>query len=156
MNIVVPQTQHLETLMSWFPDRDSGFLWCGPGFRYPFTYETFLEDVHWEKIPAYALLDESDGLLAFGQYYEKEGRCHLARLVISPLARGKGIGYEFILELMNLGMCELNATECSLFVAGANEKALGCYKSLGFVKAENPPGRKNYTDIEFMVRKNAR
>ncbi|MFT5221148.1 MAG: ribosomal protein S18 acetylase RimI-like enzyme [Planctomycetota bacterium] len=155
MNIVAPQQLHLETLMSWFPDHNSGFLWCGPGFRFPFTRESFLQDMHWGQMPAYALLDESDGLLAFGQYYEKEGRCHLARLVVSPLNRSEGIGHEFILELMNLGRRELNVTECSLFVANANERALKCYISLGFEKAENPPGRKNYADIEFMVRKMA-
>lgn len=56
--------------MSWFPDRKFSYLWCGPGLRFPFTRETFLEDAHWGSMPTYSLLDEGHTLIGFGQYYD--------------------------------------------------------------------------------------
>ena len=153
MNIEFTKYSDLEILKSWFPDKESSYFWCGPGLRFPFTHESFLEDIHWEKMPTYSLLDENQQLIGFGQYYEKFGRCHLARLAVSPLHRSKGIGQKFISQLMHLGMSELDAKESSLFVASANERALKCYKSLGFSKENYPPDQEYFKDIDFMVYK---
>ena len=152
-NIVPAQLEHLHILKSWFPDKETSYDWCGPGLRYPFTHETFMEDIHWESMPAYSLLNENQELIVFGQYYKKAVRCHLARLVVSPLYRSRGIGYHFIFRLMEIGMSDLCVKECSLFVIRSNEKALKCYHALQFEKAEYPPGHEHYNDIDFMVRK---
>lgn len=154
MNIKITKYSDIETLKSWFPDKESSHFWCGPGFRFPFTHESFLEDIQWEKMPTYSLLSEEQKLIGFGQYYEKMGRCHLARLVASPLHRSKGMGQKFIFQLMRIGMSDLNAGECSLFVVNFNKKALNCYKSLAFRKKKYPPDHKYYDDIDFMVYKN--
>jgi hypothetical protein len=67
INIVPTQLEHLKTLKSWFPDKKTSYDWCGPGLRYPFTQGTFLEDIHWENMPAYSLLNENKELIGFGQ-----------------------------------------------------------------------------------------
>jgi len=155
MKLVASQDPHIDTLMSWFPDKESGYLWCGPGLRYPFTRVTFLEDSRWGEMPAYSLVDTEGELLGFGQYYEKSGRCHLARLVVSPRARGKGIGKILISELIRIGMDELSVNECSLFVVKANTPALKCYTTLGFDATEYPENHEYFDDIQFMVAKSA-
>ncbi|RRD00236.1 GNAT family N-acetyltransferase [Amphritea balenae] len=141
--------------MSWFPDKESGYLWCGPGLRYPFTRATFLEDARWGEMPTYSLIDSDGELLAFGQYYEKSGRCHLARLAVSPLARGKGVGKVLISKLIQVGMHNLNVSESSLFVVKNNIPALRCYTTLGFEAANSPDNHNHYDDIQFMVAKSA-
>ena len=151
IHIVPAKFQHLDTLKTWFPDREKAYDWCGPGLRFPFTDETFSEDIHWERMPTYSLLNDKGELIGFGQYYEKAGRCHLARLVVAPSCRSMGIGYEFIYRLMRIGMKDLGLRECSLFVIRSNEKALKCYRALHFEKAEYPPGHPPYSDIDFMV-----
>jgi len=123
---------HIETLKSWFPDKTSVRIWGGPLFRHPFTTKTFLEDMRWGSMPSYSGLDERRQLLAFGQYYEKAGFCHLARLAVDPQFRSRGIGSHFISELMNIGRNEFGLEGCSLFVMTANAAALACYKKLGF------------------------
>ena len=151
VNIIPAEFGHLKALKTWFPDKTAAYDWCGPGMRYPFTHETFLEDIHWERMPAYSLINKNKELIGFGQYYEKAGRCHLARLVISPSCRSMGFGYHFITRLMAMGMEDLGADECSLFVIRSNEKALTCYRALNFEKAEYPPGHEIYADIDYMV-----
>lgn len=106
-------------------------------------------------MPACSLLDEGNQLAGFGQYYEKLQRCHLARLVIAPERRSKGLGRHFIGELMRTGMLDLQVNECSLFVIRSNETAKKCYTSLGFVRAEYPPEPRFLNNAEFMVFKPA-
>jgi len=151
MDIVETRTEHLETLKTWFPDKRSVRQWGGPQFRHPFTHATFLEDMRWREVPGYSLLDDENRLVGFGQYYEREGRCHLARLVIDPARRGKGIGRYFIRGLMQIGMSDLGAEECSLFVMNSNQGAIRCYMSLQFVDTPYPTDDPLYENIAFML-----
>jgi len=153
MHLVPTEPEHLETLKTWFPDEESAREWGGPGIRYPFTGAAFLEDIRWQEMPACSLLGETNELTAFGQYYEKAARCHLARLVVAPSQRSRGLGYRFILELMKVGMSDLGVNECSLFVINSNTKAIRCYTSLNFEPAPYPPGEQHFGHINFMVRK---
>lgn len=151
MNLVPTRSEHLNTLRSWFPDQESARQWAGPDTRYPFTDATFAEDIRWCEMPAWSLLDEENQLTGFGQYYEKAGRCHLARLVVAPSNRSKGLGRLFVRELMKIGMQDLGVNQCSLFVMSSNQKALRCYESLNFVERPYPPGQQHIGDIIFMV-----
>lgn len=151
MKIATTSAADIEILKSWFHDPAAGYLWGGPGLHYPITDESFLEDIHWGKMPSYSLQDEAGTFLGFGQYYEKAGRCHLARLVIAPGLRGKGHGQWFFEQIMNIGMKDLGVSACSLFVLRNNARALRCYTSLGFVPAPYPPEHKVFDDIDFMV-----
>lgn len=151
LHIIRAQTGHLDSLKTWFPDRKKAYDWCGPGLRFPFTDETFLEDIHWERMTAYVMVDENKELIGFGQYYEKTGRCHLARLVISPHYRSRGFGYRFIYRLMEIGRKDLGVDECSLFVVRSNKRAVKCYRALNFEKTDYPPGHAHYNGIDFMV-----
>jgi len=153
MDIVETRTEHLETLKTWFSDKQSVRQWGGPLFRHPFTHATFLKDMRWREVPAYSLLDDDNGMSGFGQYYEREGRCHLARLVIDPALRGQGIGRYFIRGLMQIGMTELGTDECSLFVMDSNRGAIRCYESLRFVHAPCPTEDLLYENIDFMIYK---
>ncbi len=151
MHLAETQLDEMKTLEGWFTNKDSCYQWGGPRVRFPFTSETFSEDIQWQSMPTYSLLSESGELAGFGQYYEKSGRCHLARLAISPSQRGRGIGQRFISELMKIGMAELKTEECSLFVLNYNSSALQCYRTLGFSKSEYPANHEAYQNVDFMV-----
>lgn len=151
MDIEKTTDSEIETLKTWFPDKESSYFWGGPGLNFPFTHDSFLEDIQWGKMATYSLLDEAGGFVGFGQYYEKLGRCHLARLAIAPALRGQGHGHWFISHLMSIGMEDLSTNECSLFVVNHNETALRCYANLGFTREEYPVGHQYFDDIDFMV-----
>ena len=155
MSLVPTHREHLQVLMTWFPDLKSAQQWGGPAIRYPFTDAEFSKDIHWQKMPAYSLLGEQKELIGFGQYYEKAGRCHLARLAVAPSFRSRGFGHQLIHELMNVGMRELGVDECSLFVMSSNKGAVSCYTSLNFLSAPYPPGQKHVSGMDFMLYKPA-
>lgn len=128
---------HLAELMQWFPDQHSCTTWGGPEFRFPYTEATFREDLRLE-LPSYALVGDEGELLGFGQYYLREERCHLARLVVAPGHRGRGAGAFLIRALVQCGCSALKVSGCSLFVYESNLPALGLYTRLGFLTKPYP------------------
>ena len=128
----------IDGLMSWFPAAEDINIWGGPAFRYPFTRDTFFEDIHWGQVLSFSLRDVSDEVVAFGQLYDRDERIHLARLVVNPLTRGQGSGRRLIELLIKAGSSRFHRDECSLFVFRKNIPAYECYKSLGFAVREYP------------------
>ncbi len=128
-----------DELMTWFPDAASVDTWGGPGFRYPFTRETFVADCRWPRVAARALKDD-DVLLAFGQFYERHERINLARLVVNPERRGEGLCGSLVHALMEESRRYIDRTEYSLFVYRDNLPALRCYEAAGFAIADYPAG----------------
>lgn len=151
MNIERASLEDIQLLKPWFATKQASYLWGGPGLRFPYTEKSFLEDIFWGKMPSYSCKDQHKNLIGFGQYYEKAKRCHLARLAINPSHRSRGLGREFIGKLMSIAMSNLGLDECSLFVVTANEKAVACYKSLGFRFHAYPQWQTYFEGIEFMV-----
>jgi ribosomal protein S18 acetylase RimI-like enzyme len=136
---MVPASRvHALELRDWFTDESEAREWGGPALRYPFSEQNFLQDIHFGKIPAW-VSEQADGQLrAFGQFYRRDGKCHLARLVVNPELRGVGLGRRFILELMSRGESALGTSGYSLFVMECNSAAVACYANLGFQRRDWP------------------
>ena len=151
MKIEVARIEDVREIMNWFPDKESVMLWGSPYTRWPIREDTFLEDIYWNRIESRVARGDQGELLAFGQFYAKLARCHLARLVVNPEFRRRGIGLEFIAQLMEHGGEALNATEFSLYVMTVNKPAWHCYKSLGFHMEPYPHGDPHLDNCVFMV-----
>ncbi len=145
------EIEHALEIISWLPDKESVMLWGSPYMRYPLVEQGFLEDIYWGEISARIAVGEDGRLIAFGQYYPKLGRCHLARLIVNPELRGQGLGEEFVAALMENGSEEYATRQFSLYVMTANKPAYNCYRSLGFTLAEYPDGDAKLEDCVFMV-----
>jgi len=138
MKLIAATDADIEHLMSWFPTQRSVNVWGGPRFRYPYTEETFREDVRWTEMATYCLVDSPGEMLAFGQIYERHGRVNLARLVVSPDRRRQGIGKRLVSLLMDEGRSIFTLPEFSLYVYKDNFPALACYEGIGFEEHEYP------------------
>jgi ribosomal protein S18 acetylase RimI-like enzyme len=138
MNLIKFDKLHLVEIMEWFPNDESISIWGGPGFRFPFTAHSFLSDLDLSKTESFVLANELGSSIAFGQYYMRNERCHLSRLVVSPSERGNGIGKHLIAQLCLQGCDDLKVSGCSLFVMPHNKSAMRVYLSLGFRKAIYP------------------
>ncbi len=137
--MLVPFTKvHIEQLASWFQDEASLAKWSGPGFRYPFTEDTFFQDLNTEKLASFCLLCEQGEFVAFGQFYNRLERVHLARLVVNPTFRGKGIAERLIYNLIQEGKVQLQLDSASLFVLSDNLPAITAYQKSGFAKTQYP------------------
>lgn len=138
MQLIEPMEHHLIEMMSWFPNAQEVADWSGPNFRYPFNLASFADDLKLSTLNSFALVSAESEFLAFGQYYQRLGKCHLGRLVVHPKRRGKGIALELIRQLCESGLSEFDMKEYSLFVLEHNKNAIKAYEKFGFTFAEYP------------------
>lgn len=138
--------------MRWFPDGASVRQWGGPDFRFPFTEETFRKDVRLDDVPAWEIVSTDGALLAFGRYYLRLGRCHLAFLAVAPAMRGRRVGLKLVEELCAEGARNLSFDEYSLFVWQDNAVAVALYRKLGFVEMPYPEPSSGLAGMAYMIR----
>ena len=144
----------IDEVMTWFHDAASVDIWGGPGFRFPFTRETFQHDCRLDIMDSYSLRDNQGRLAAFGQSYERDGRGHLARLVSNPVLRRREAGRQLIRMIIASLEERCDYDEYSLFVYRHNEPAYQCYLSLGFVVQDYPDDAPMPDTCYFLTRKN--
>jgi ribosomal protein S18 acetylase RimI-like enzyme len=140
----------IPQLMQWFTTVQACLNWGGIEFRFPFTRETFTSDCRIAQLPSFVLTERAV-LCAFGQYYERVGRCHLGRLAVAPTLRGRGIGTQLVRQLAAAGSAALAATEISLFVSRDNKAAEALYTRLGFRELAYPDASSGTTAYRYMV-----
>jgi len=138
--------------MSWLPDAQACRVWGGSLFRFPFTPATFRDDAKVDSLPTCMLVAAGE-MCAFGQYYLRNGRCHLGRLIVQPTRRSHGIGAVLVRELCARGSAELGAAEFSLFVLPGNERARRLYERLGFEVTRYPDDSPLYAECIYMVQR---
>jgi len=158
------EAEDLDELKAWFDDARAVRSWGGPNFRYPFTAETFAEDCRWPGMDSFCLRKPDPasggkpndgtrvGFVAFGQLYDRNGRINLARLVVHPEMRGRGIGRRLVGLLMVAGARLLPLDEYSLFVYRDNDAAISCYQAMGFEIADFPADQVLAGECYFLTR----
>lgn len=144
-------TAEISVLMNWFPSQDAVRNWGGPAFTFPYTRESFIEDIRWSRVRSFSLQDATGLLVAFGQLYERSGRIHLSRLAVRPGLRGRGFGKRLIGLLLAEGRRLYGDQDFSLFVRRNNEHAQQCYTSLGFVFSDYPDDMPFGDVCSFMI-----
>ncbi|WP_064791623.1 GNAT family N-acetyltransferase [Shewanella woodyi] len=152
MELISVSEEHVRQMMSWFDDKDLLYSWAGPGFRYPFTYESFIEDLNLDALISFSLVNDTSEFVGFGQCYRRNGKCHLGRIVIAPHFRGQTcqIAQSKMMKVSHYLISALSEQGCevleipfvsgsvSLFVLNHNLPALNLYLSLGFVESQYP------------------
>jgi len=136
MHLIKPQHPHISQLMSWFTTAQELKQWSGPGFRYPFDRCSFVDDLNIDTKQSFVLVSQESRMLAFGQYYLRLGKCHLARLIVAPSSRGQGIAATLIEKLSAAGQIELGVTQTSLLVYTDNADAVASYTRQGFIETD--------------------
>jgi len=147
-----PGDADIDEVMGWFPDARSVDIWGGPRFRYPFTRDSFLEDCQIAKMSTYCLRNPGGDVVAFGQFYDRHGRAHLARLISHPATRREGAGTRLIKLIIRAASRAGDYEEASLFVYRDNAPACACYHSLGFNIQDYPQDAKMKDKCFFLTR----
>ena len=150
--LVEAADQDLDELMTWFRESGEVELWAGPRFRFPFTRATFRKDCRWGRMPGFRLNTPAGEFAAFGQMYQRYGRINLARLVVNPRMRGRGVGKRLVGMLIDTGPGLFSADEFSLFAYRHNVAALACYRSMGFVVRDYPEGARLADQCYYLTR----
>lgn len=122
--------------LAWTPEIAALRRWAGPHMDYPASPEAFWTEITGQGSATYVLASPADGAVAFGQVRLREQTCgHLARLIVAPAHRGRGLGRLLCHSLMREALRLHPALEAfTLYVLPDNGPALALYRSLGFVE----------------------
>lgn len=141
--LVVSDRTELTTLQTWFESAESAKSWAGDDFYFPCSDSLFLQQLCRKTAQNYSLIQQDSAeLLGFGQICDRFGCHHLARIIIAPSARGRGLAKILLSQLISQAL-ETEFRPISLYVHKHNVIALKCYQQMGFVIAaprepENP------------------
>lgn len=152
MKIVEANRVDLLPMLGWFSSQQQVDEWAGHGFVFPYDQQSFMGDLGLDERHSYAIVSCSADCLAFGQFYPRSGYCHLCRLVVNPLFRGRGIVTTLLTDLCRIGKKTLLTDQFSLFVMENNLPAQSAYRRFGF-RIEQDPQQRPVSGCLFMTKK---
>jgi [ribosomal protein S18]-alanine N-acetyltransferase len=130
----------LAVLLDWSPSRELLHQWSGPSSRWPTTPECLWEDINNPDATSFTLTGPEREVFGFGQIrYRERQYGHLARIIVNPTERGRGLGRRLCLELMRVAPDLHPIIGYSLYVWRDNANALALYRSLGFTENATHP-----------------
>ena len=140
--LALASVAEMRQLRSWFHNAAEQQSWGGDNFDYPCSELEFLALLCRPGTQSFSFLAQPNGeLQGFGQLCDRFSCHHLARLVIKPTLRGRGLAKVLIFELI-LQALQQQKRDISLYVHRHNTVALQCYQSLGFT-ITSPPETEN-------------
>lgn len=138
----LPEPADYEVIASWVPDPEACLWWAGPRVPFPFSAAELPRLLAVSDEQSYCLAEETRSPLGFGQHWVlRPGAVHLGRIIVSPAARGQGLGRLLCELLLTQALGATGAREATLRVFRRNTAAPALYSSLGFarVEAESSP-----------------
>ncbi len=131
------QRPHYATIADWLDSAEATQRWAGPGVPFPLPSERFAQVLELGLRPGWALLDEQGQCLGFGQYWMTDAcTAHLGRIIVSPLARGRGLGRLLMQSLGEQALREDGMQRLTLRVYRDNAAAVALYRDLGFQQVD--------------------
>ncbi|HFF3759392.1 N-acetyltransferase family protein [Stenotrophomonas forensis] len=133
MQLQPVQPSHYARIADWLDSAAATQRWAGPGVAFPVPAEAFAQVLGLDVRPGRVLLDEQGDCVGFGQYWLSEpGTAHLGRIIVSPQARGRGLG-RVLMQLMIAEALQLPGVQrLTLRVYRDNVAAVALYRDLGF------------------------
>jgi ribosomal protein S18 acetylase RimI-like enzyme len=154
MILRIAENEDLNTLISWIKDKEACKRWAGPRVRFPLTLQSLKKDIEFSEENTFVMVNDAGELLGLGQLLEKENdRIHMARVIVSPLQRGKGFGDLLCRLLIDEGLKWFGKAYFSLNVYSDNTTAVKLYQKLGFKPKPAPSNSISDKDIFYMVLK---
>lgn len=135
------ERKDFKELIEWSGDEAFLLQWAGTHFTFPLDeqqLEKYIEcanDIHRSEIMIYKAVDDTGkavGHITIGRIERDNRSGRVGRVLLSPSARGKGIGTEMMKCVLRVGFEELRLHRISLGVFDFNHSAVQCYRKAGF------------------------
>lgn len=124
--------EQASEIAGWVQDKEEARNWAGSGKGFPVGEDVVLG---WqEDLDVHGFVGGKEGeLVAYGEVWvdRDEGEIELARIIVKPKVRGKGVGRAFVLELVNRA-AGFGLPDLILRVVPGNLGAIRCYRGAGF------------------------
>jgi [ribosomal protein S18]-alanine N-acetyltransferase len=135
MTVLRPATlADVEVVVSWITSARECEVWARPRLPCPIDLEQLPVTIDRSETDAFSLVD-GERIVGFGHLLAKDrGRGHLARIMVSPSACGRGLGTRIVESL-------LDRARADFYVERGNLPATTPYGRFGFREAVPPDDR---------------
>lgn len=141
----------LAVVASWITSVRECERWAGQRVRFPIDLEQLPATIELSETNAFSLVD-GERVVGFGQLLARDGgRGHLARIIVSPSARGRGLGARIVERLLDRARAA-SYRQLSLYVDRGNLPATTLYARFGFREATSSDDRPRSASSMYMVR----
>ena len=115
-----------------FPQSEEELFFLFPKAEFPLTSSQLQETIAQRSDSTVVELDNE--VVAFANFYRLEagGRCSVGNVVVSPAARGRGVGRYLIGQMLALAFSKHQAAEVTVSCFNQNVAGLLFYPKLGF------------------------
>ncbi|WP_341851258.1 GNAT family N-acetyltransferase [Vibrio vulnificus] len=144
MNLEEFQESDFDQLIEWIDSDELNYLWGGPAYVFPLTYEQI--HAHCSKAEVFPYLLKVNGRHAgFVELYKvTDEQYRICRVFISNAYRGQGLSKLMLMLLIDKARLDFSATKLSLGVFEQNTVARKCYESLGFEVVSTEIGTRSF------------
>ena len=127
-----PTVQHGKTVAGWSCSAAEAGRWTSNAVH-PFPASAVA--TWWQRpdVQPWLLLDPQDVPVGYGEIWDDAGEdeVELARLIVDPQRRHRGVGRRLVDQLLTLARCS-GRSDCFLRVTPDNTAAIALYRSAGF------------------------
>lgn len=123
-----------EVFKSWITNKEELFQFAGPVFTYPVTGEQLYSYLQIKDIqPLKVVLLETGKTIGHCELNFKYDTPRLSRILVGDKSmRGKGIGEQIVVKMVELLFEDPTITKVDLNVFDWNKGAIKCYENVGF------------------------
>ncbi|WP_432088090.1 GNAT family N-acetyltransferase [Streptomyces sp. bgisy095] len=143
MDLLPFTAEHAATVAGWPASPEEVLLWCGRR-EFPVTEGTVAGWQEDQEVHGYLLVEAgaaggaesvTGAVLGYGEVWTdaEEDEAELARVVVAPAARGRGVGRVLVRALLERAR-DAGFDDVFLRVHPDNAGALRCYEGAGFVR----------------------
>ncbi len=132
--LIPPTAGQAALVASWSTSAEEAAQWCSVA-EHPFDPANVRD--WWEEpdVQPWLLLD-GDRPVAYGEIWtDEEGEAELARVLVDPEVRGRGVARRLVTLLVGLAR-SAGIPECFVRVVPENLPALAAYRAAGFVDVD--------------------
>ncbi|MEV0224520.1 GNAT family N-acetyltransferase [Streptomyces sp. NPDC050704] len=135
MDLLPFSAAHSGTVAGWPVSAAEVAMWCGLR-EFPVAEHTVAAWQRDEDVTA-RILVEGERLVGYGELWfdAEEDEVELARIIVAPEARGRGLG-RVLVEGLVAEARRAGHSDVFMRVHPDNERALRCYRGAGFVPVE--------------------
>lgn len=115
-----------------FPRNEDELFFAYPKATYPLTPPQLLEAV--QQRSDSTVVEDDGSVVAFANFYrwETQGCCSIGNVIVSPAARGRGVGRYLVERMIDLAFNKYWAAEVTVSCFNRNVAGLLLYPRLGF------------------------
>jgi RimJ/RimL family protein N-acetyltransferase len=138
-----------EQLINWISSDELNYLWGGPTYSYPLTYEQIGAHCSQSEVTPFLfkVAGQNAGFIELFRVSDDHHR--ICRVFISNEYRGQGLSKEMVESVFVKAQVNFGCKTLSLAVFDHNIVAKNCYKSLGFNVVSTELGTKSHKGKEW-------